>query len=895
MPGVTLDRVLAERHEARHPEARQTGGMDRTELRALMVDFTRWSRQAAAVQRRHGSVQETAEAAERLLESRAVVVQHARRNAWRVVPLERKHGWIVGPLRERAVLPTFTRGDQALIRLLTVEVPRARADVNAALGLRRYLAGPRKRQRAEASAAFLRRQHDVFIETGWPQRLEELSERTVDESVGFEALVDPALGVVPEDPAHSPEVIERSALDGLAKALAAIDRIVQGEAEYRAAARDAAILVRRVETMRVLREMSTDALKTATRDRLRLGGLAPAGIHTVAQVLADADTLPTLPGLGEVSARHILGAAQTLRHTTFEETPVRIDVTRRSPEVTELLRCLAEWDARRRTRGAAADLERAAELAPIVEGLTFSTTHLLVVPLRELPVGELWESIDVVRHRAEQLRRTKPSGYRTRDPWEDFLARPADYFAMLSELGFLTGDEEATHGNLPDDIVKAVRDQPLNGEHLKASLRGYQSFAVRFVLVQRKVIIGDEMGLGKTFEAIAVLAHLRSRGENRFVVVCPAAVVTNWVREVTGKSTLSAHRVHGADRDHAARVWERDGGVAVTTFETLAAWQPGPNLACVVVDEAHYIKNPNAQRSVRTAAIVERAARAVLLTGTPLENKVSEFRSLASYVRPDLTVDSDGAALSAKAFRRQIAPAYLRRNQEDVLSELPGLVEVDEWLPLSTEDAAAYRAAVDSGNFMEMRQAAMRQGAKSEKVRRLVEIVREAEENERKVIVFSYFRGILDLVAKTLRGPVFGPLTGSVGSDDRQRMVDEFSAARHGATLVSQIVAGGVGLNVQAASVVIFCEPQLKPTIEAQAIARAHRMGQVRSVQVHRLLSEESVDQRIVELLEAKRKLFEDFARGSDIADAAPDAVDLSEAELAREVVASERKRLLNS
>jgi SNF2 family DNA or RNA helicase len=304
-------------------------------------------------------------------------------------------------------------------------------------------------------------------------------------------------------------------------------------------------------------------------------------------------------------------------------------------------------------------LERAAELAPIVDGLTFFTTHLLVVPLRELPVSELRESIDVVRHRAEQLRRTKPSGHRTRDPWEDFLARPADYFAMLSELGFLAGDEEATHGNLPDDIVKAVRDQPLNGEHLKASLRGYQSFAVRFVLVQRKVIIGDEMGLGKTFEAIAVLAHLRSRGENRFVVVCPAAVVTNWVREVTSKSTLRAHRVHGADRDHAARVWEADGGVAVTTFETLAAWQPGPNLACVVVDEAHYIKNPNAQRSVRTAAIVERAARAVLLTGTPLENKVSEFRSLASYVRPDLTVDSEGDALSAMSgYGRECRAAY---------------------------------------------------------------------------------------------------------------------------------------------------------------------------------------------------------------------------------------------
>ncbi len=105
-------------------------------------------------------------------------------------------------------------------------------------------------------------------------------------------------------------------------------------------------------------------------------------------------------------------------------------------------------------------------------------------------------------------------------------------------------------------------------------------------------------------------------------------------------------------------------------------------------------------------------------------------------------------------------------------------------------------------------------------------------------------------------------------------------------------MAGGVGLNIQSASVVIICEPQLKPTIETQAIARAHRMGQVQSVQVHRLLSEDSVDQRITELLAEKKRLFDDFARVSDMADSTAEAVDLSEVELAREVVAAERRRL---
>jgi SNF2 family DNA or RNA helicase len=259
-------------------------------------------------------------------------------------------------------------------------------------------------------------------------------------------------------------------------------------------------------------------------------------------------------------------------------------------------------------------------------------------------------------------------------------------------------------------------------------------------------------------------------------------------------------------------------------------------------------------------------------------------------VRPDLTVDATD--LSPRKFRRQIAPAYLRRNQEDVLTELPELVEVEEWLPMSAADNAGYRAAVRGGNFMEMRQAAMLQGPKSEKVQRLIEIVREAEENERRVIVFSYFREVLSLVARSLPGPLFGPLTGSVPASQRQQMVDEFSSAKHGAVLVAQIMAGGVGLNIQSASVVVICEPQLKPTTEAQAIARAHRMGQVQSVQVHRLLSEDSVDQRIIELLARKKRLFNDFARVSDMADSTPEAVDLSEAELAREVVAAERQRL---
>ncbi|PMR59251.1 helicase SNF2 [Verrucosispora sp. ts21] len=874
---------------------------EREEMRRLTADFERWSQLAGDAQGWHQAVWDSAGSAEAALRARSVVVTRSGQPAWQVVALSDSDRTLVHRLWERAMLPATTNADRALLRLLTNDVPRAVADVVPLLGVRRFFTGAARRQSAVTAAEFLRSRHAEIIGTGGPQRLAQLGVYTAPldpARARIDDLLHPALrfDLVTGRPGPQPELMPRAVFEGLPEALATVAKAMAGEESYRSAARDAGDKVRRAEVERLLQEMPVEALKAATRDRLRLGPLAEAGITTVQGVLRVGTSLQALPGVGETSARRMIGAARAIWQTTYDEMPVRIDISHRRSETTNLLRSLAVWDAYRQTRGAAADLERAAELAPLAKVVNHATSHLLVIPTRGLTAAGVREGIQIVMRRAELLGISTTSGRQSKsaDPWDDFLARPADYFAMLAELGFITDDEEAAHGDLPDEIIQAVRDQALDGEHLTASLRGYQSFAARFALVQRKVIIGDEMGLGKTVEAIAVLAHLRSRGKTHFLVVCPASVVTNWIRELGGKSTLRPHRVHGPERDRAARLWQRDGGVAVTTYETLAWWeselQKCRQLACAVVDEAHYIKNPYAQRTMRTKELIARAERAILLTGTPLENKVDEFRNLASYVRPDLTVDAND--LSPKRFRRQIAPAYLRRNQEDVLTELPQLIEVEEWLPMSEADLSRYRGAVQRGNFMEMRQAAVLEGPQSTKLRRLIEIVREAEDNERRVIVFSHFREVLDLVARSLPGPVFGPLTGSVPPSHRQQMVDRFSAARHGAVLVAQIVAGGVGLNIQSASVVVICEPQLKPTTEAQAVARAHRMGQVQSVQVHRLLSDEGVDQRIADLLADKRRIFDDFARVSDMADSSPEAVDLTEAELVREVLAAERRRL---
>jgi SNF2 family DNA or RNA helicase len=204
------------------------------------------------------------------------------------------------------------------------------------------------------------------------------------------------------------------------------------------------------------------------------------------------------------------------------------------------------------------------------------------------------------------------------------------------------------------------------------------------------------------------------------------------------------------------------------------------------------------------------------------------------------------------------------------------LIEVEDWVEFTKDDLARYRTAVLSGNFMAMRQAGYSSGtgARSAKLDRLVEIVEEAEQNDAKVIVFSFFKGVLEAVAKTAPGVVYGPLTGATPTAARQRMIDDFSAHHGRALLVSQIEAGGVGLNIQAASVVVLTEPQWKPSTEAQAIARAHRMGQVRTVQVHRLLAKDSVDERMREVLKGKSELFDEYARRSTTKERERAAVD---------------------
>ena len=217
---------------------------------------------------------------------------------------------------------------------------------------------------------------------------------------------------------------------------------------------------------------------------------------------------------------------------------------------------------------------------------------------------------------------------------------------------------------------------------------------------------------------------------------------------------------------------------------------------------------------------------------------------------------------AAPQFRNAIAPVYYRRKREDVLTELPDLIESKEWCSLTHNEEAAYEQAVLSKNYAEARRVSWNVDdlKDSSKAARLLELVNEAESDGRKVIVFSFFLDTIRKVTMLLGNRCTNPINGSVTPQRRQEIIDEFDKAPTGTVLVAQIQSGGTGLNIQSASVVILCEPQFKPSIENQAISRAYRMGQTRNVLVYRLLCENTVDEKIMSTLESKQAIFDAFA-----------------------------------
>lgn len=518
---------------------------------------------------------------------------------------------------------------------------------------------------------------------------------------------------------------------------------------------------------------------------------------------------------------------------------------------------------------------------------------------------------------------------------EDYEKNSAAFYALLEKLTGTQTKQEMVYSSIPAQLAAQIEEHPLDLSCFKGNLRAYQAFGARYILEQKKALLGDEMGLGKTIQALAAMAHLYAENpRSRFLIVCPASVLINWCRETVKFSDVTPYLLHGARRKETFAAWKENGGAAVTNYENMG-WvaqeiNDRMHLDLLVIDEAHYIKNPRALRTKRIRALEDESERIVLMTGTPLENHVDEMCELIGFVKPELVgeIRKFAGLRQAPAFREMLASAYLRRRREDVLEELPPLTIENEWCSMTQQDRDAYAAAAIDRNFTSMRRVSFLQEdpRTSSKALRLVELCDQACSEGRKVVIYSYFRETLRKVVEMLGEDItaaasheessgseintftaesagrtenkgaedahifIGEITGSTPVEERQAVIDRFADAAGGSVLVCQIQAGGTGLNIQAASVVVFCEPQIKPSLTRQALSRVYRMGQVRTVLVFHLLCEDTVDEAVMKILDTKQEEFDLFAEESVLADAADD---LADREWIKSVIEEERSKYL--
>lgn len=618
---------------------------------------------------------------------------------------------------------------------------------------------------------------------------------------------------------------------------------------------------------------------------IRVKSLREGGFETLGDLhQASLQRIATVKGISEETARAIKKLTNAWVKKARKEARIRLSADERTPLSDRLVAAIYRYRLEKDTlelgetllSETEADVKKAMSWLQSAAGRMkwlFASEEKQAAAVRGFDYLFILSKTDYARF-CQRISKRK-SGFsmpQAKAAWEDFLHDPIAYYSLLEKLlPELSGSEESIYG-LPEELALEIQNEPLHLDGLNCTLRRYQEWGVKYILHQERVLLGDEMGLGKTVQAIAAMVSLSNTGKSHFMVVCPASVVTNWCREIGKHSKLTAYKVHGNQRNAALESWLNLGGVAVTTFETTddISLPQSFKMGLMIVDEAHYIKNPQARRSIHTRRLCNQAEGLLFMTGTAMENKVEEMIELVGVLRPQVAQEIRGIAFlsSAPQFREKVAPVYYRRRRKEVLTELPELIENVEWCDLTPQEEAVYEKAVLEQRFSDARRVSwnVEDLSHSSKAQRLLEIVADAAEEGRKVIVFSFFLDTIAAVSRLLGDRCMSPINGSVPVERRQEIIDEFEEAPAGAVLLAQIQSGGTGLNIQAASVVVLCEPQFKPSIENQAISRAYRMGQARNVLVHRLICDETVDERVMELLAKKQKEFDAFADESAVA-----------------------------
>lgn len=479
-----------------------------------------------------------------------------------------------------------------------------------------------------------------------------------------------------------------------------------------------------------------------------------------------------------------------------------------------------------------------------------------------------------------------------------------------------------------------------DGEHgltaagLRATLRPYQVTGAKWLALLTELGLGaclaDDMGLGKTVQVIALLLHLRAAKEGEpakcgasqadagsmppTLIVAPASLIANWKSELErfapSLKVLVAHPSEGTGRfDVAAELDAALGGidVALTTYGMLArsaalrsgAWR------LVVLDEAQAVKNPGAQQ---TRAVKQlKAGSRIALTGTPIENRLSDLWSLFDFLNPGLLGDARAFATATKRLsgeagqgyaplRKLVQPYILRRLKTDrrVIADLPEKTEVKAFCGLTREQAALYERCVAAleralsqtegiqrrgavlAHLMQLKQICNHpahwsgqwtdQGdyaaARSGKFERLAAICEELAERQERVLVFTQFREMTEPLAAHLGG-IFGRpglvLHGGTAVAKRQGLVAQFQREGGPPFFVLSLKAGGTGLNLTAASQVIHFDRWWNPAVENQATDRAFRIGQRHNVLVHKFVCRGTLEEKIDALIEAKAGLARDL------------------------------------
>lgn len=439
---------------------------------------------------------------------------------------------------------------------------------------------------------------------------------------------------------------------------------------------------------------------------------------------------------------------------------------------------------------------------------------------------------------------------------------------------------------------------------LTATLFPYQSRGVRWMQETVRhtggLILADEMGLGKTLQIIALLLIDPPFSSAPALIVCPTSLIANWTREFerfAAGITVMVHR--GPNRTGVYRGLQTTN-VVITTYDTMIndiSIFSSFEWSWVICDEAQAIKNPDSNRRQAIMTIPRR--RAIAMTGTPVENSLLDLWSLADFVIPGLlgsrrkfeTAYPDNIE-SAQEVGRFTDPIILKRRVADVAGDLPERIDID--LPLELDDQLAdhyiqvrditlakypvagalvatlqlqlvcahpwLRRKDDHDNDYDDTEVVRMSTypLMTSKLERTVALLQEAFFNGKKVIVFALFNKVGNLIKEEFSGfpsAYWGAINGSTPQDERQKIIDDFSAQDGPGCLILNPKAAGSGLNITAATVVIHFTPVWNPALEAQASARAHRRGQTLPVTIYRLFYKDTVEEVMIDRSNWKREL----------------------------------------